>query len=713
MLDLDSLNREQLEAVLTTEGPLLVLAGAGSGKTRVITFRLAHLLEKGVYPKQILAVTFTNKAAFEMKDRARRMAGKSVRGATISTFHALGAQILRAYPERVGLRAGFTISDAADQLGTLRRILRSLRIDDRRFDVQRIMAAISHAKNAGLDPRRFRAAGGHLSSNDPLDSDEYRVAAIEAYDRYQENLRAQNVVDFDDLLILTVRLLADDSDVLLRLLHRWRYLMIDEYQDTNGAQLELMRLLAGERRNLCVVGDDDQSIYGWRGADVANILSFGEHFPGAKIVKLETNYRSTARILDVANAIISQNPKRFDKRLKPAAEQGDPVRVVSLEDEDTEAQEVTNAILALIAKGTKSSEIAVLFRSNVQSRPFELAFRAAQLRYRVVGGMDLFDRKEIKDALGYLRFLHNADDEQSLRRIINYPPRGIGDTTVARLDDWAREQHLSLLDVLPRVNATTVPDKAAQAITELLATFNTHRKMLRRMKPSTVAKRLFEAAGLEANLFASSDSAATAARRVDNVREILKQIERYESRTKAQAKWSAWEEATDTEADDDDLFESAPVDQDPTLDGFLRDLALGGFEEGGQREDKDEAIVLSTIHAAKGLEWPHVFLVGCEEELLPHRRTLEGDGEIEEERRLAYVAVTRARRHLTLSYALHRARFGKIMPRDRSRFLENLPDDAVVRREGQVKQDETPEEKEAVARDWMQKIRSQLGIKKD
>ncbi len=735
MLDLSTLNPAQLEAVVTTEGPVLVLAGAGSGKTRVITYRLANLIRRGVSPRHILCVTFTNKAAFEMKERAKSLVGRSLRGVTISTFHALGAQILRLFPERVGLRPGFTITDSGEQLGTLRRILRTLRIDDRRFDAKRIMAVVGAAKNAGFDAARFRAAEGRLPGpisalelKDEALAEDYLVACIEAYAQYESALRTQNVVDFDDLLLLTLRLVREDDDVRTRLRRRWRYLQVDEYQDTNGAQLELMRWVAGETRNLCVVGDDDQSIYGWRGADIANILSFEAHFPGAKIVKLELNYRSTGHILHVANAIIEQNPQRFDKTLKAAADEGEPVRIVAVEDEDEEAEQVANTALSLIAGGVSANDIAVLYRSNVQSRPIELAMRTALVPYRVVGGMDLFDRKEVKDSLAYLRLLNNPDDEQALRRIINFPPRGIGDTTVKKLDDYARSHDRTVCDVLEF--ADRVPDlsgRAADAVTDFAAIMRRHRRKLKRAKPSTVARRLFEAVKLEEVLFASSDDGRVAMRRVDNVREIVKQIERYEQRLKRRVQRADDEARAERfvlqqkmEADEAEAPEPIPVDADDDWDfdaidgaslaGFLSDLALTGWDDdAGSKDDRDDAVVLSTIHAAKGLEWPHVFLVGLEEELLPHRRVIEGDGALEEERRLAYVAATRARRHLIFSYALNRTRFGRIVPRVRSRFVEGLPE-ASVRYEGRIQVERTEQEKEAIALEWRAKIRAQLGI---
>ena len=719
VLDLEKLNREQLDAVLTTEGPLLVLAGAGSGKTRVITYRLAHLLRLGVDPKQILAVTFTNKAAHEMRGRAKKLAGKTLRGAAMSTFHALGVRILRRFPDRVGLRPGFTISDAADQLGTLRRILRQIKIDDRRFDAKKLLSIISRAKNAGIDSDAFRRSGGALRDEAPFSEDEdYQVAAIEAYARYEAELRAQNLVDFDDLLLMTVHLLKQDATVLAALQARWRYLMVDEYQDTNGAQFELMRLLAGARKNLCVVGDDDQSIYGWRGADVTNILRFEEHFAGAKVVKLETNYRSTGNILDVANAIIAQNDDRYDKRLRAAAGRGARVRLVAMEDEDEEADQVARAIFAMTsADEAKPHEVAVLFRSNVQSRPLELALRREHLPYRVVGGMDLFDRKEIKDALAFLRVLNNPDDEQSLRRIINVPPRGIGTTAVARVEAYARDHELGLFAAFTQADRIDGLSPRAQDNTAAFVDLiRTHQKLVGKRKVSTVARKLIEASGFEAFLFESSDNGTTASRRVDNVRAIVKQIERYESRVRAAHRSARLEAAAQgvefdrlpddflPDSDDLELIEGA------TLEGFLRDLALGNFDHGNPRDDKGNQVVLSTIHAAKGLEWPYVFVVGAEEELLPHKRTMEAGGEVAEERRLVYVAVTRARKVLTISYARNRTKWGRIVPRQRSRFMDDLPKDCLECREDDLSRERTPEEREAIEKAWRAKIRAQLGI---
>ena len=716
MVDLSGLNREQLEAVIRTDGPLLVLAGAGSGKTRVITYRLARLVRQGVDPRAILCVTFTNKAAHEMKQRGRALVGKSLRGATISTFHALGARILRAHPEAVGLRPGFTITDGAEQLGTLRRLLRSLHLDDRRFDPKRIMTLVSQAKNAGLDAERLEALGGEIPQLPALaqEDEDYQLATVSVFGRYEAALRAQNVVDFDDLLLLSLRLLERQPDIRARLQARWRYLMVDEYQDTNGAQLDLLRALAGDRPNLCVVGDDDQSIYGWRGADVRNILGFDRHFPGAHRVMLLTNYRSTGHVLKVANAIIAQNPGRYDKALRPATHDGDRVRVSVVEDEDAEAEQVADRIFALVADGTKPADIAVLFRSNVQARPIELALRAHRIPYRVVGGLELFDKKEIKDALAYLRVLHNPDEEQALRRILNWPPRGIGDTGLKRIEGFARDEQLGLLEAMAR--ADEVEGLAARTVDAALSFASTLRELRRalgRRKASTVVKRLFDTVGLEAALLASTDDPAAAERKLENVRALVRQLERFEARRREERSAAAAEAPAPGE--DGDLAPESGEEGDlaselevGSLEGFLADLALSGFDDARSGEDRDEKVVLSTIHAAKGLEWPHVFLVGWEEELLPHRRTLAEGTELSEERRLAYVAVTRAKAHLTITWARHRTRYGQLVERVRSRFLDGLPEDSVEMLEGRVEPAKTEAEERAIAQDWAARIRADL-----
>ncbi|MGF1508647.1 MAG: ATP-dependent helicase [Myxococcota bacterium] len=707
MLDLSGLNHAQMEAVVTTDGPLLVLAGAGSGKTRVITYRLAHLIQKGVPARNILCVTFTNKAAREMRERARTLIGRSLRGTTLSTFHALGVRILRTFGSRIGLQSTFGITDASDQLGSVRRILRSLRIDDRRFDAKRILSAITWAKNAGFNPQAFE----DCTPPDGLlpDDELYLVASCEVYRRYEDSLRAQNLVDFDDLLLQTKRLLEEQPTVRSELADRFRYVMVDEYQDTNGAQLDVLKTIVAPRNNLCVVGDDDQSIYGWRGADVRNILMFEEHFAGARRVTLDLNYRSTRAILEAANGLIAPNTNRWPKRLRSALGDGENVDVVAYERDEDEAEGVANRVIALQAGGTRLSDIAVLYRSNIQSRPLEMAFRHAHLPYRVVGGMDLFERKELKDAIAYLRFLANPQDEQSLRRILNVPPRGIGSTTVKRVDDWARERHLHFSEGLHRAHEVQgLSTKSADAIVDFLDLIRDLRARLGRVKASTVVKRMFELVRFESFIHEGTDDGTVAARRIDNVRDLVRQLERYERRKRS----GRSDDGEGSEDEADVSVEPEPLDQEGEVLGqFLADLALLGMEDAPNQTEPRDVVTLSTIHAAKGLEWPDVFLVGVEEGLLPHRRVAEEGGSVDEERRLMYVAVTRARRRVAISYAKTRTRFGQDIPRQPSRFLDDLPEDQVDRRDLRP-MERTQEEKEAIAEHWRAKIRAQLGLEK-
>lgn len=705
MVDFSTLNDAQRRAVQTLDGPLLVLAGAGSGKTRVITYRLANLIHEGIAAKNILCVTFTNKAAHEMRARARKLVGKQVRGTTMSTFHALGVRILRESPEAIGLKPGFTITDSGEQMGFVRRILRDLRIDGRNFDAKVILNMISMAKNAGLSARQYRAQRGHLlpvpegpleGPGDGAPDHDYTVAAIEIYDKYESGLRAQNVVDFDDLLLLTVQLLKSNPDRLDTLRDRWRYVMVDEYQDTNGAQFELVHLLSAEHKNLCVVGDDDQSIYGWRGADVTNILRFDKQFEGAKVIKLETNYRSTGHILNVANSVIAKNTQRHDKKLRAFAGEGDVVRIVATEDEEVESEQIASVIFDLLSTGVLAKEVAVLFRSNVQSRALELAFRALNIPYVVAGGMDLLERREVKDVVAYLKLLNNLDDEQSLRRVINFPPRGIGATAIAKLESWAGENRVGMFEAMTQAyEIDGLKEKSANAVSTFVELINEHRKMLKRCKVSTVVERLFEAIKIEDVLFESSDNGQVASRRVDNIRGIRKQIKRFEERN--------LKDKRRDKVDGEEIIES-------NLSEFLSSLALDSTESNDKKEDRDHAVVLSTIHAAKGLEWKHVFLVGAEEDILPHSRTLDSGGEIEEERRLAYVAITRAREQLTISWARSRAKWGKILPRTRSRFVEELPEESVRYEDGEMTVERTEDESAAHAQKHLDAIRAKLGL---
>jgi DNA helicase II / ATP-dependent DNA helicase PcrA len=651
MLDLSRLNPQQREAVLKTEGPVLVLAGAGSGKTRVIAHRVVHLLERGVPARAILAVTFTNKAAAEMRERIARLSGDRARcrGLTVSTFHAFGVRVLREQRARLGLPERFAIFDAADQTSLVKRLLREVKLDDRRFDPGRVLAIVSRLRTSG--------EAGHPD-------DEYERIAVELRPRYELGLRTMGAVDFDDLLLLPLKLF-EEREILEQYQQRYRYLLVDEYQDTNAAQFRLLAALAGLRRNLCVVGDDDQSIYAWRGARVQNILGFDASFPGAAEIFLEQNYRSTGAILDAANALIGKNPGRKAKRLWTDRGRGANVRVVCAPDDDGEARFVADEVLRIAYEDkVPLREIAVLYRTNAQARPLEEALRLAGVRYRVVGGTSLFDRKEVRDLVAYLRAALNPRDDVSLLRIVNVPARGIGDQTVARAQELARARRVAVWDVLRAAPAEL--GHAAERIAGFVALLERHGERLAGPAFAAAARELCEEVGLFEEAKRGAQSAAAQARRVDAVESLLRQMAEVERAATA---------ATDG---DDPLPGGLP--------GFLARLALDSKDADG---DPGEAVTLITLHGAKGLEWRCVFLCGLEEGLLPHsgrgfddasaEPTADGVANLEEERRLAYVGMTRARERLTLTRASHRSRRGKLVPRTPSRFLDDLPSELVDR----------------------------------
>ncbi len=658
MLDLSRLNPQQRAAVLRTEGPVLVLAGAGSGKTRVIAHRVVHLLDQGVRARAILAVTFTNKAAAEMRGRIARLAGdrQRCRGLTVSTFHAFGVRVLREQGARLGLPERFAIFDAGDQGALVKRLLREVKVDDRRFDLGRVLSILSRLRTSG-EP-------GHPD-------DEYELIAAELLPRYELGLRTMGAVDFDDLLLLPLRLF-DDREVLDQYQRRYRYLLVDEYQDTNEAQFRLLSLLAGVRRNLCAVGDDDQSIYAWRGAQVRNILGFDAKFPGGHEVFLEQNYRSTSAILEAANAVIAKNPGRKAKRLWTDRGRGANVRVVCAPDDDAEARYVADEVLRVAYEDkVPLGEIAVLYRTNAQARPLEEALRLSGVRYRVVGGTSLFDRKEVRDLIAYLRAALNPRDEVSLLRIVNVPARGIGDQTVARAQELARARGVQVWEVLCAGAAELA--HAAERIAEFVALLQRYGGRLSRSGFSGAARELCEEVGLFEEARRGAQSARAQARRVEAVEGLLRQLADFEQR-------AATPTATTTS-------DAAPEDDDPFasgLPGYLARLALDSKDADG---DPGDAVTLMTLHGAKGLEWRCVFLCGLEEGLLPHsgrgfddgsaEPSAEGVANLEEERRLAYVGMTRARERLTLTRAAQRLRRGKLVPCTPSRFLDDLPAELV------------------------------------
>ena len=687
-VDLAKLNPPQRAAVVHGGGPMLVLAGAGSGKTRVITFRICHLLAQGIPPEAICAVTFTNKAAEEMRERVAHLLGdqKAARRITMGTFHALGLRMLREERKALGLPRGFVVYDQSDQMGVVREAMRAVKDigakGERRYDAKAILTRLSLAKNAFVGPDEF----------EPRDGDEYDVIAQQVYPRYQEALRACAAFDFDDLIVEPVRLLDRDDATRARWQARFRYVMVDEYQDTNRAQLLLVRHLVAEHGNLAVVGDDDQSIYSWRGADPTNILRFAEMFPGARVVKLEQNYRSTRTILAAANAVIGNNVQRHGKTLWSEHGAGEPITHAVAADVEQEAQWVAREIAKLHAEGRPWSDIAVLYRSNIQAKLLEEHLRASSVPYVMYGGQQFFERKEVKDVIAYLRVAVNPKDELAVRRAINYPARGIGATTLERLVGRAHARHATLWDVLRQVATSDGPllaqvqlppdddddgpappspptpradlDDAEvrpatrRAIGEFVGIVSRLGVALETGAGVVAAtRRLIEEIKLYDDLRDAAGSGTAAQRRIDNVEGLIGLLERHEQRQPGRA----------------------------ALADFLRLLSLQSDKD--EEEDTGDKVILTTLHGAKGLEFPVCFMVGLEEELLPHARTLNPNAtdimdvdhatDVSEERRLCYVGITRAQRKLYITRSCTRVSRGKSMVRTPSRFLLEIPDDLI------------------------------------
>jgi DNA helicase-2/ATP-dependent DNA helicase PcrA len=637
-----ALNRAQSEAVEHGQGPLLVLAGAGSGKTRVITHRIARLIDRGTRPEAILAVSFTNKAAAEMKERLANLIGRDTADEVwLSTFHSFGVRFLGEEAEALGHRGRFVIFDQGDAVGLVRELLRRKRGGDRRLDPGAVQARISLWKNKFIPP-----------SEAPESAVEYDEAAREIYGDYERALRSMRAYDFDDLVVAPVACLKKLPAVREKWRNRFRHVLIDEFQDTNRAQLELVRALANELNNVCVVGDDDQSIYGWRGADVGNILDFEEHFRGARVVKLEENYRSTQPILEVANAAIAQSRhKRHGKVLRATRAGGERVRMAALDDATAEAQFVAREIHDLQKEGRKLADVAVLYRSNLQARLIEEELRAAGIAYRMFGGTQFFDRKEVKDAAAYLRVIVNPRDELSLRRVLNYPPRGIGDATIERLSTHALAQNISLAQAIEHADAIDgIPPQAKAACADFDAQLKAVRARFRGgEKLAATAHSLFENAGLQRELL-DAEGGKVGARKWENVMYLVRSIERYEATLTAEK---------------------------PSLAAFLQRITMRLDKE---VEESGNRVTLSTLHAAKGLEFPIVFLIGCVEGQLPHSRTTDpkiteaAPTDVEEERRLFYVGVTRAKDRLYLTRPKQRSMRGRVSPVTPSRFLDGLPE---------------------------------------
>ncbi len=634
---IQGLNRQQQDAVQTINGPMLILAGAGSGKTKVLTCRIAHLLQQGVRPYRILAITFTNKAAAEMRERVDRMAGAAARDVWLFTFHAFCARVLRHDLEKLtGYSNNFAIYDTSDSKNLIKQVLKEMNLDDKRFPIPGIISHISNAKNALQTPEAYAQQAGEY----------YEQQVAKVYAAYQKKLQANNAVDFDDLLLLTLRLLKENAEVREKYQNKFDYIMVDEYQDTNHAQYLLTKLLAAGHKNICVVGDADQSIYGWRGADIQNILDFEKDYPNAKLVKLEQNYRSTQFILDAANAVIDNNSGRKPKRLWTDNDGGSEIVYYQAMDERDEARFVIERAQELQQRDqAKLGDMAVLYRTNAQSRVFEEMLIKSGIAYNMVGGTKFYERKEIKDVLAYLRLIYNPSDSLSLLRIINVPRRGIGDATIARLAEYAAASGQSLFDVVS--NAGDVPSLASRFVNKLDDLAGVLFDLMGEAADAPVkqlVEDVLQKTGYLAELETSGDAQDQS--RVDNLHELLSVAEDFAAKCERSG-------------------------DEPTLENFLADVALvADIDDADLDEDK---ITLMTLHSAKGLEFPTVFLVGMEEGIFPHSRTLMDESEIEEERRLCYVGITRAERHLFLSNARMRTIYGRSQYYPASRFLQEVP----------------------------------------
>jgi len=634
---LTGLNDEQHRAVSTTEGPVLVLAGAGTGKTRVITYRIAHLLSKGVDPSNVLAMTFTNKAAREMRKRVGKLVSKpKAKELTIGTFHAFCARILREHAPALGLPKTFSIADAADQLAAVKSVLRELRVPEASIRPQAVHAKIALAKN------RLLRAGQY---QDEAEDDTERLVGL-AYQRYEEHLARSRALDFDDLLLKTVDLFSDHEEIRDAYRDRYRYVMVDEYQDTNGPQYEIVRGIADGHQNLCVVGDDDQSIYGWRGADVSKILGFDRDFKQALTVRLETNYRSTDQILSAANKVITHNTTRHEKSLRSAKGHGEPIRYQRLDGEEEEAVFVVREIMRERAETKiRLGQFAILFRTANQPRTFEAALRREGVPYKLVGGRSFFDRKEVRDLLAYLKIIANPEDETSLLRIINVPPRGVGKKSVERVLAHATELGITANQAFREASEIEgVPPAAVESVGKLQKTLSGLSDRADGPGLVSAIRDLIVAVDYRAEVERCYDEPQTRLTRWAAVEEVVNFAENY-ARRKAK----------------------------PTLMGFLEELSLS--QEGDLKDRTDDqpsdAVWLMTLHSAKGLEFPYVFLVGLEEGLLPHARSVEEDT-VEEERRLMYVGITRAMKRLTVSFTQSRSRYGRRVETVPSRFLYEM-----------------------------------------
>ena len=634
----DTLNEPQKEAVFHTEGPLLILAGAGSGKTRVLTHRIACLIdEKGVNPWNILAITFTNKAAGEMRQRVDSLVNFGAESIWVSTFHSMCVRILRRFIERLGYENRFTIYDTDDQKTLMREVCRKVDIDTKVFKERSLLSAISSAKNEMILPDEFELnAGGDFG----------RQKIAKVYREYEAQLKSNNALDFDDLLVKTVQLLETQPDVLEYYQERFRYIMVDEYQDTNTVQFRLVSLLAGKYKNLCVVGDDDQSIYKFRGANIRNILDFEHEFPDARVIKLEQNYRSTGNILNAANGVISHNKGRKEKTLWTDNGEGDKVHLRQFDTAYDEAEFIAEDIRREVREGASYNDNAVLYRTNAQSRLFEEKFIAMNIPYKIVGGINFYARREIKDLLAYLKTVDNGQDDLAVRRIINVPKRGIGLTTINRIQEAAEERGIGFYEALLAPEMIPGVGRSASKLDSFAALIEYFKGRLGQEGITDLLREIIEKTGYIESL--EAEDKVEAESRIENIDELLNKAAAYE------------EDCQDR-------------DEEPSLSGFLEEVAL--VADIDSLDEDQDYVVLMTLHSAKGLEFPHVYLAGMEDGLFPSYMTITSDDneDLEEERRLCYVGITRAERELTLTCARRRMVRGETQYNKLSRFVKEIP----------------------------------------
>ncbi|WP_068777513.1 DNA helicase PcrA [Paenibacillus sp. FJAT-26967] len=628
------LNPQQRKAVEATDGPLLIMAGAGSGKTRVLTHRIAYLIgAKRVAPWSILAITFTNKAAREMRDRVSQLIGPSANDVWVSTFHSMCVRILRKDIDRIGFNSNFSILDSSDQLSVVKTCMKELNIDTKKFEPKAVQSAISTAKNELVTPQRFEQKVG----------DYFDGLVAKVYTLYQKKLKSNNSLDFDDLIMSTIQLFTDVPEVLDFYQNKFRFIHVDEYQDTNRAQYMLCQMLADKSKNLCVVGDSDQSIYRWRGADITNILNFEEDYPNATTILLEQNYRSTSTILQAANQVIGNNTGRKAKNLWTDKGEGDKIRVYQADSEHDEGYFIAGEINKNTAAAKKYADHAILYRTNAQSRVIEEILIKSDIPYQIVGGIKFYDRKEIKDILGYLRLISNPDDDISLVRVINVPKRGIGGTTLDKVADFAARRGISMYAMLEEVESLEISARTRNALADFREMIFNLNRMVEYLSVTELTEKVLEMS--EYRLELQRENTLESKSRLENIDEFLSVTNEFETRN-----------------------------EDKSLVSFLTDLALIADIDSMDKDDEpQDSVVLMTMHSAKGLEFPVVFIIGMEEGVFPHSRANTDNEELEEERRLAYVGITRAEKELFLTCARMRMLFGRTSANPPSRFLKEIP----------------------------------------